>query len=50
MTLLKIIFVLLLMIPLVILAVFLLNKLFDNALKYKEKPSKRDPDRRKRKR
>ena len=33
---LKVVFVVLLMIPLVILAFFLLNKLFDHAIKYKK--------------
>ena len=35
---LKVIFVILLMIPLIILAFLLLNKLFDSAIKYKDKP------------
>lgn len=36
---LKVIFVILLMIPLLILAFILLHRLFDSALKYKEKPA-----------
>lgn len=46
---LKVIFVILLSLPVLIMAVMLLNKLFDSALKYKEKkPVDRESRQRKR--
>ncbi len=50
MLILKVIFVILLMIPLIILTFILLNRLFDNALRYKEKPAKSNAGRKRRRR